>query len=323
MPKLHVICSLPRKKTVFKNLIAYRMGPGWPDTDSAAEPLLELADALAKVPFVPCGPTQERSAGWVPPRGEAHGAMAESVGGQWIVRFMTEAKVVPASVIRRKVEERCTAIEQQSGRKPGRKEQRDLKDELLLDLLPMAFTKQGSVTVWIDPEARLLAVDAGSQGRADEVTTALVEALPGLALTLLDTQVSAAAAMSQWLTTHEPPQNFAIDQECELKASDESKSVVRYARHSLDIEEVAQHIAQGKLPTRLALTWSDRVSFVLTEGLQVKKVTFLEGVFEGTSGSGKDSGFDADVAIATGELRGLMPDLLLALGGEAGLAAPA
>jgi recombination associated protein RdgC len=252
----------------------------------------------------------------VPPRGEAHGALAESVGGQWILRFMTEAKVVPASVLRRKVEERCAAIEQQSGRKPGRKEARDLKDELLLDLLPVAFTKQGSVTVWIDVAARLLVVDAGSQGRADEVTTALVEALQGLSLTLLDTKVSAATAMAQWLTTHDAPENFSIDQECELKAADESKSVVRYARHSLDIEEVAQHIAQGKMPTRLALTWSDRVSFVLTEGLQLKKVAFLEGVFDGTSGSGKDGGFDADVAIATGELRGLLPDLLAALGGD-------
>jgi recombination associated protein RdgC len=300
---------------VFKNLIAYRIGAGWPD-ESAGEPLLQIEEALAKTPFSPCGPTQERAAGWVPPRGEAHGALAESVGGQWILRFMTEAKVVPASVLRRKVEERCAAIEQQSGRKPGRKEARDLKDELLLDLLPVAFTKQGSVTVWIDVAARLLVVDAGSQGRADEVTTALVEALQGLSLTLLDTKVSAATAMAQWLTTHDAPENFSIDQECELKAADESKSVVRYARHSLDIEEVAQHIAQGKMPTRLALTWSDRVSFVLTEGLQLKKVAFLEGVFDGTSGSGKDGGFDADVAIATGELRGLLPDLLAALGGD-------
>ena len=305
---------------MFKNLIAYRIGPGWPDVASAGEPLAYLEEALAKTPFSPCGPTQERSAGWVAPRGEAHGALAESVGGQWILRFMTEAKVVPASVIRRKLEERAAAIEQQTGRKPGRKEQRDLKDELLLDLLPMAFTKQGSVTVWIDAPAQLLVTDAGSQGRADEVTTALVEALPGLSLSLLDTQVGAAAAMAQWLTIHEAPENFAIDQECELKASDDSKSVVRYARHSLDIEEVAQHIAQGKLPTRLALTWSGRVSFVLTEGLQLKKIAFLEGVFDGTSGSGKDGGFDADVAIATGELRSLLPDLLMALGGEPTLA---
>ncbi len=58
------------------------------------------------------------------------------------------------------------------------------------------------------------------------------------------------------------------------------------------------------------------MSFVLTEGMQIKKVQFLEVVFEGTSGSGKDNGFDADAAIATGELQKLLPDLLEALGGE-------
>jgi recombination associated protein RdgC len=79
----------------------------------------------------------------------------------------------------------------------------------------------------------------------------------------------------------------------------------------------------GKMPTRLALTWSDRVSFVLTEAMQLKKLAFLETVFEGAAaspGDGKDDNFDADVAIATGELRKLIPDLIEALGGEAVIA---
>ena len=92
---------------------------------------------------------------------------------------------------------------------------------------------------------------------------------------------------------------------------------VRYARHPLDIEEVQAHIAAGKLPTKLALTWDGRVSFVLSEGLQIKKLALLDTVTEGQGKGGKDdSGFDADVAIATGELRLLIPDLIEALGGE-------
>ena len=76
-----------------------------------------------------------------------------------------------------------------------------------------------------------------------------------------------------------------------------------------------EHIKQGKLPTKLALTWDDRVSFVLTERLQIKKLAFLDSVFEGTKAD--DGKFDTDVAIATGELRKLIPDLIEALGGEA------
>ena len=49
----------------------------------------------------------------------------------------------------------------------------------------------------------------------------------------------------------------------------------------------------------------------------------LEGVFEGNTaspGDGKADNFDSDALIATGELQGLIPDLIEALGGEMPLA---
>lgn len=294
---------------MFKNMIVYRIAPEW-QCD-----LTQLEEALARTPFVECGATQERSTGWVPPRGEEHGLLAESVAGQWVLRFMAEAKVVPGSVVAKRVSEKADRIEQETGRKPGKKEKKELKDEALLDLLPMAFTKQGSLWVWIDQAARTLVLDTSSQSRADEVVTVLTDALPGFALALLHTQTSPQAAMSHWLATQEAPAGFSVDRECELKSADEAKAVVRYARHPLDIEEVQAHIAAGKLPTKLALTWDERVSFMLTEGLQVKKIAFLDTVFEDKAAD--DGGFDTDVAIATGELARLIPDLLEALGGEA------
>jgi recombination associated protein RdgC len=121
--------------------------------------------------------------------------------------------------------------------------------------------------------------------------------------------------MSEWLSSQEPPAGFTIDRECELKSPDETKAVVRYSRHALDIDEVRQHITSGKVPTKLAMTWDGRVSFLLTDAFQIKKIAFLDGVFDGTSQE-KEDGFDADTAIATGELRQLIPDLIAALGGE-------
>ncbi len=298
-----------RVPKVFKNVIVYRIAP------QESEALPKLEEGLDKARFAPCGASQERSAGWVEPRGEAHAPLVESIGGQWIMKFMVEAKVVPGTVVRRKLEERIAQIEKETGRKPGRKESKELKEDVLLQLLPMAFTRQGATPVWVDPQAGWLVVGSSAQARADEVVTALVEALPGVTVVPLYTQQSAAAAMSDWLVSQEPPAGFSVDRECELKAGDESKAVVRYARHPLDIEEIRAHIEQGKLPTRLALTWQDRVSFVLTEGMQIKKITFLEGVFEG-GGNQKEDGFDADAAISTGELGQLVPDLLEALGGE-------
>ena len=298
---------------MFKNLLIYRISNAWHSSASS------INDELAKSPFIECGATQEKSSGWVPPRGDDNGLLVEWVGGQWILRLMTESKVVPASVLARRVKEKAARIEQETGRKPGKKESKELKEEAKLDLLPMAFTKQSSTWVWINPEARLLVIDTSSQGKADEVVTLLVDALPGLAVALLDTQTSPQAAMAHWLKEQEPPVGFSIDRECELKSADEAKAVVRYGRHPLDIDEVRKHIEHGKMPTNLAMTHDDRVSFALTDGMQIKKLAFHDTVFEGQKQD--DDGFDADVAIATGELSKLIANLVEALGGE-GRSAP-
>jgi recombination associated protein RdgC len=302
---------------VFKNLMMYRLASPWPGSAEQVEAALEDAR------FVECGASQEKSVGWVEPRGHANGPLVEVVGGQWLLKLMLEVKVVPGSVVKRKVQDQLDHIEATTGRKPGKKEKREISEDARLALLPMAFTKQSSVKVWVDPKAGLLLTDAGSSAKADEVMTWLIKAIDGLAVTLVNTQTSPAAAMSLWLSTKEAPPGFSVDRECELKAADESKAVVRYTRHALDTDEVSQHIAMGKVPTRLAMTWDDRVSFVLTEGLQLKKLAFLETVFEdavASPGDVKDDNFDADVAIATGELSKLIPELLEALGGEAALA---
>jgi recombination associated protein RdgC len=303
---------------MFKNLMLYRLPADWRAT------VAQIDEGLARNPFTECGATQPRAQGWVSPRGEEHGALVEAVAGQWLMQLMVETKLVPGSVIKRRVDALAGQVEKQTGRKPGKKQQRELKDQALLDLLPMAFTKRAGMRVWIAPAERLLVIDAGSQARADEVLTALSDALPGLSAQLINTATSPASAMAEWLVSGEPPAGFTIDRDCELKAADGEKPVVRYARHALDIAEVREHILAGKQPTRLALTWQGRVSFMLTEGLQVKKIGFLEGVFDGKQAQA-DEGFDATVAITTGELAPMINDLIDALGGEQvlGQAAPA
>ncbi|MDH6592306.1 recombination associated protein RdgC [Variovorax sp. TBS-050B] len=301
--------------SVFKNVIVYRIEPAWSQT------LAEAEEGLGKQRFEPCGPSQEKSAGWIEPRGEANGPLVESIDGQWLVEYMIESKAVPGSVVRRKLEERCAQIETATGRKPGKKEKKELKEDITLELLPMAFTRSARVAVWIDQAERRLVINSANAARADEVVTSLVKALDGFAVTPINTQVEPAAAMANWLLTQEPPAGFTIDRECELKASDDSKAVVRYAKHPLDIDEVKQHISDGKRPTRLALTWDDRVSFELTHGMLIRKIVFLEGTGDGAAGGKKEDNFDADVAIATGELGQLVPALLDALGGEAAFGA--
>lgn len=298
---------------MFKNVMLYRLGPEELPTVEAMEA------ALACMPFQPCGPSQEKSMGWVAPRGEKHAALVESIGGQRILRFMLETKGVPGSVVQRHLDERLAHIQAQEGRQPGRKECRELREHIVHELLPMAFAKTSSVMVWLDMAQQRLVLDTSSPAKADAVLSALVKTLPSFSAQPWNTQLSPQAAMTAWLTGPSDgwPAHFAPGHEVELKSSDDMKSVVKFTRHPLDDEQMRLHISQGKLPSKLALDWDGRVSLVLHESTVLSKVSFLDGVFDDAASAEEQSGFDANVAIATAELSSLITDLSAALGGPA------
>ena len=305
---------------MFKSASFFRIA-----ADFVLPPLDALEEVLQTAQFVPCGATQPESVGWVPPRGNKSTVMAEMVGAQLILRLSIERRPVPASAIKAEVEERVEKYKQETGReRASAKIKKEFKEEALQALLPRAFTKRSSTTLWIDPVNKFLVVDSASLTGADKVVGQLIEALseipgsrPGLMAKPVQTAMAASAAMAHWLASREAPVGFTVDRDCELKMPDDQKSTVRYSRHTLEIDEVAEHIASGKVPTQLAMTWNERVSFVLTDMAQVRKIKLLDVVLDGVQENGKDDdGFDTDAAIVTGELSALIPDLLEALGGE-------
>ena len=296
---------------MFKNALIYRIDH-W---DAPAPAVLE--QRLAGERFVPCAASQPESVGWVEPRGQPHGALLEQVAGQTLLRQCAERKPVPSSVVKGLLEERLQQIEQATGRRPRGKQARELKDAIVHELLPRAFAKRSHTGVWLDRKAGLVLVDASSAKKVDTLLTRLADRLGGgLRLSALQCQRSPASAMADWLAGREAPPGFSVDRDCELKQPDGEKASVRYTRHALDLDELGEHIRQGKRPTQLALTWQGRVSFVLTDALVLKRIKLLDGVLEGAPAADGDDGFDADVALFTGEMRGLLPDLIAALGGE-------
>lgn len=306
---------------MFKSACFFRIADDFqlPDLDA-------LERVLQKGRFVPCGPTQAESTGWVAPRGGKSKVLAEAIGGHLILKLCTEKRAVPGSAVKSAVEEKVERYKAETGneRVPA-KVKKDFKEEVLLDLLPRAFSKRANTLLWLDPHAKMLVVDAGSLSAADRIVSSLLAALleipgggPALDLQLVQTQTSPSASMAHWLSTREAPWHFTVDRDCELKMPDEQKASVRYSRHTLEIDEVAQHIAAGKVPTQLAMTWNERVSFVLTEAGQVRKLKMLDVVLKEAEDAKtrEDDNFDANAAILTGELSQLLPDLLEALGGE-------
>ena len=236
----------------------------------------------------------------------------EIVAGQSILKFVTETKAVPADVIARKAQELAQKYEDETGFKPGKKMRAEFKEEVKFTLLPHAFAKRTATFVWLSPEG-FIVVDTASQHKTDDILSSLIQSFEGMSVKPVHSLQSPSAAMAQWLIDQDSPLSFSVDRECELVAPDESKAVVKYGRHPLDIDEVRSHVRQGKIPTKLALTFNGRVSFVLTNNLTLKKLTFLDAT---AVLHDKEDAFDADVTLLAGEMTPLISGLLEALGGE-------
>jgi recombination associated protein RdgC len=295
----------------FRNLQIYRLPVPYAMTADA------LATALAHQTFAPTSSSELLRQGWQSPRG-AGTPLVHAVNGQFLLQLATEKKVLPAKVINQVAAARADELEEQQGFRPGKRAMRELKERVADELLPRAFHIRSAVFVWIDPVNGWLVVDASGPAKADDVVKLLLKAVDKMPLESLRVQRSPVAVMTGWLEADEAPYGFTIDQDATLRATGESRAQIGYKRHTLDPQDTRRHIAAGKQCTRLALTWNDRISFVLDESLAIKNVKPLDVLKEnGTGVYDTDERFDSDFALMSGELAKLLADLVEAMGGEA------
>ena len=293
----------------FKNLQIYRLPAPWAMTAAALE------EALAQQQFTPTTSMDLVRQGWASPRGASQ-PLVHAVGGQFLLQLKTEKKLLPSTVINQVAAARALEMEEAQGFAPGKKAMKELKERVTDELLPRAFAILSTTAVWIDPVNGWLVVDAASPAKVDEVVKLLLKSVDKLPLESLRVQRSPVGAMTEWLQADESPAGFTVDQDAIMRATGESKAQVAYKRHTLEADDIRRHIAAGKQCTRLAMTWSDKISFVLDESLAIKSVKPLEIIKESTTRN-DDERFDSDFALMTGELAKLLVDLVEALGGEA------
>lgn len=292
----------------FKNIQIYRLSAPWTMTPE------QLEAKLAPQAFTACSSIDLQSQGWISPR--ENGMLVHTVNRQMLIALKTEKKLLPASVVNQVTKARAAELEEQQGFAPGRKQMRELKEEVTDQLLPRAFGVESKTNVWIDPVNGWLVVDAASTSKADDVLKMILKSVDRLPITSLRTKQSPLSSMTAWLALDEAPSGFTVDQDTELRSSGESKATVRYVRHTLEPDDIGRHISGGKQCTRLAMTWADRISFVLTDSLTIKRVTPLDVLKESNAVSNDDERFDSDFTLMSGELAKMLADIVAALGGE-------
>jgi recombination associated protein RdgC len=294
----------------FKNLTVYRLPADW--SWSAAG----LEEALARRPLQPCSPLEMRSMGWVAPA--TTDRLLHTLGEHHLLALGVEQKLLPASIVRQEAERRARVQAESQGFPVGRRQMRALKMQVLDELRARALSRRRVTRAWIDPRGGWLVVDSASDRRAEELVETLRDSLGSLAVQKVDTERAPSASMAAWLMQSDAPGPFAIEQDLELQSGEPAKSIVRYRRHPLDGKEIRAYVAGGKRPTQLGLTWNGRISFVLTEKMQIKRIEFLEVARERGDEEEIDPAeqFDLDFAVMAGELAKLIMELIRELDGR-------
>ncbi len=253
----------------FKNLFLFKF------ENSFALNAIELHAELLKKPFAPCLSEQRTSIGWISPLGQDTKELSHQVNGNILFSMMKQEKILPSSVIADNLSERIAEIEEKQNRKVSAKEKREIREDIEHELLPRAFSKNTKLDAWINKKGDYLIINTSSAPRAEEFATLLRKTLGSLPITLPETETHPAVTMTQWLSNLKPADNFSIGHECNLKNHGDDKGQTTYKKHDLSLDEVHANLEAGKFVSELALEWDDKISFVLTENLVIKKLKFL------------------------------------------------
>ena len=298
----------------FRNARVFRFTKPFDITAEALEEKLQ-ADA-----FKPCGPQETMRQGWVPPLGKHGELLVHSANGYHLIALRKEEKILPGPVVKEAVEERAEAIELEQSRKVRRKEKDEIKEQVMLEMLPQAFSRNRRCYAYLAPQDGVLVVDAGSAKQAEDLASTLRKTLGSLPVRPPVVEQAPAFTFTGWLNeTIDLPATIELGNECELKDPSEDGGVVRCKGLDLKADEIRNHLDTGMQVTKLAVTWDNNVHLVLDEELGIRRLKFGETLQEQLDDVDVDDAvakFDAAFTIMTLELSRMIPGLLEALGGE-------
>ena len=297
----------------FKNLRFYRLTKPF---ELSPE---DLHQQLTQNVFQPCAAIAPFSYGWVPPLGHNSELLTHATNSNIMVCARKEEKLLPPAVVREFVAEKVGAIEQEQGRTLRRKEREEIRNEVLLDLLPRAFTRSSYTYAYLTPREKILVVDATTATKAEDLIRHLRETLGSFPVTPLTTNHAPSNILTRWLNGEKVPTDFVIADQCELRDPKKEGGVVRCSQQDLLAEEIQSHLKAGKQVTRLAIEWRERLSCILSDDLTIKRLKFLDVVLDAAQEQGTEdeaAQFDADFALMTLELSRFIPALIEVFGGE-------
>ncbi|WP_223788344.1 recombination-associated protein RdgC [Marinicella meishanensis] len=240
----------------------------------------QLSAALKNDALKACAPMEAVSKGWVSPFGSDSELFVLKSGHAMLFALGVEEKVLPAAVVNHQLNQQLESIKAESGQKPGRKQQTDMKQQLMLEMLPQAFVKPKTIMAYLDLKLDLLVVDCASQNAAEDLVSQLRQTLGSFKASAFGPSSAVAQVLTQWVIKAQGDAGFQPDNEIVLETLDDSKGVVRGRNIAHLEDQMKQHIDNGYLVTQLGLLFNDRIELVLGHDLGLKKIKFTDVVLD-------------------------------------------
>lgn len=283
----------------FKALTVFRLDAEW----LAALP--PLATQLAEHPLHEIPAMALESRGWQP--------QVTALEDAEQFTLLRDYRAVPAGAVRRLAERRINELEAQQGYALGRQARRQITEDTAARLTPGTPVQRTQIHAVLDRRAGLLLIDTASKARADEFTQALRSALGSLPAQPLAARSPMAAQMTRWLAASAAPAPLALADDCQLVSVDEHKASVRYAHHDLTNDGVIEHLRAGKLASHLALTWRERLAFIVDTRLSLRRLRFTDevAIAENRERGDAEQTAQADLALMIGTLRQFLSEFTI------------
>ena len=293
----------------FKNAIIYQL-----NNDNLLDKQT-IEQALKSASFSPCGNLDTTKMGWVSPYNDNNlDDFIIDMQGHLLLRIKKETKILPAPVIKQALIDKIDKQEKALSRKLSKNEKATLKDEVMIDLMPRAFSKYNHYWLWIDTENKRIIIDCSSFKLAEDILAILRKELGSLALIPLSIDKPLEKIMTTWVKKklNFPP--FILGDEAELKDPLEGNGIINCKNQDITSDEMLVHLDSGKWVTKLKIIDERGINFIINPDFTLKKVKFDSIIMDENEDIGSDE-FDkrleADFYIMANTLSNSINDLYI------------
>jgi recombination associated protein RdgC len=295
---------------MFRTLRLYRVESPWPRSEAA------LADRLAEAAFAPCSAFTAETAGFEPPTGRDTDLLCRRIGGADLLSLRRQTRLLPAAAVNEVLSERIARFVNRMGRDPGRKERRQLRDEVYGELLPKSLLRSQRIRGFHLASEHILAVEAAAPARAELFLDRLRTALGSLVVKPL----TFGQPVGGLLNTHAARSRAeATAHRARVPAarSRAARSSVQWLDMDLSGDSAPGLVQDGMELERLGVEFDDVLTCVLDRDCVLRKIRLPDADAAETDDDDPLARLDAEFVMLTGSVRRLLEALKGALKGYA------